>query len=73
MSANAEANSFAVDPNNQSILHFEGEGPVHRSALCQNGKLMRDHHGIVTVHELAAYVPFLLPLQLGVSVESDLR
>lgn len=52
-------NAPVADPNHQSVLHFEGEGPVHRSIISNKGKLVRDHEGITTVHELAAYVRFL--------------
>ena len=45
-----------VDPNHQSVLHFAGEGPVHRSALTQGKGLVADFDGMTTVHELGQYV-----------------
>lgn len=44
-----------VDPNHQSVLHFAGEGPVHRSALTQGKGLVADFDGMTTVHELGQF------------------
>lgn len=57
-------NAPVADPNHQSVLHFEGEGPVHRSIISNKGKLVRDHEGITTVHELAVYVRFRISTRL---------
>lgn len=66
MSAHAE--EVPVDPNHQSVLHFAGEGPVHRAVFSHKGKLVRDMNGIETVHELGVYVTFLTPVALDIRV-----
>lgn len=58
-------NSRVADPDHQSVLHFAGEGPVHRSIISQDGKLVHDFQGMSTIHDLGVYVLSFTSLEVS--------